>query len=101
MEERELGPGSDENDTRPGTDAGRRGGGLGLLRGQLGEELARRPTDRAVELQLAADPRPDRMRDLFRGAEETQGAGDVEERLVERERLDERCELAEDLLHLP
>src|SRR5579859_5716117 len=69
---------------------------LAAGRGDLGHELRRRDPDRAGDalllLHLGADARGDRGG----GSQPAQRAGDVEERLVQRERLDLGRDRAED-----
>jgi hypothetical protein len=69
---------------------------LGRLGGQLGDELRRGDADGAGELLLLPHGGPDGGRDRGAVPVEPTGPGDVEERLVEGQRLDERRERAED-----
>ncbi len=80
-----------------GLDAMRSGAGLGLDGGHLGEELVRRHADRARQAQSVDHRRTDLPADRRSGAEQCGGPGDVEERLIERQRLDERRERGEDV----
>ena len=73
--------------------------GLGRLRRQLGHELRRRHAHRAREPLLVQHRGPDLGADRGAVAVEPPGAGDVEEGLVERDRLDERREGREDRHH--
>ena len=63
--------------------------GLGQAGGELGDELRRRHAHRAGDALLVGDGVADPLRDPRRAAETTLRAGDVEERLVERERFDD------------
>ena len=71
----------------------RRLGGLG---GEFGEELVRRNPDRTGQSDLVEDALSNGRSDARSIAEGTPPAGDVEKRLVERQRFDQRCHLAED-----
>lgn len=73
---------------------------LGRHRCQLGQELAGGDAHRAAQLQLAPHLIAHMMSDLYAAAEQAQRAGDIEERLIERERFDERCHRLEDLVDL-
>ena len=77
-----------------------RGARLGGHRRQLGEELVGGDSDRAPEVELSGDVAPDAGCDLDTLTEQARGARDVEEGLVEGERLDERRVALEDLVHL-
>ena len=71
--------------------------GLGEVAGQLRQQLGGRDADRRGEAGLVAHPRADRDRAISGPVPcRRRGAGDVEERLVERDRLDERRERAQD-----
>ncbi len=73
---------------------------LGLDRGQLGEELVAGDADRAVEVEFVADRVADRSADRDAVAEQGERSRDVEERFVERQRLDDRRVPIEDLAHV-
>ena len=73
---------------------------LAQVRGDLGHQLGRRHADRRGQLQLIGDGAPDGDGDGGRVTEERLGAGHVEERLVDRDRLDERREASQDGHHL-
>ncbi len=66
--------------------------GLGVVAGQLGQQLVGGDADGGGQAGLGPDPGPDGGADLGAGAEQPDGAGDVEEGLVEGDRLDERGE---------
>ena len=74
--------------------------GLAPGRGELGDELAcsRRPTEQVMPCSSATRSRIS-CADLGGPAEPADRAGDVEERLVEGQRLDQRGDRAEDLHH--
>ena len=69
---------------------------LAAGRRELGDELGGRDADRAGQLQLRGDPAADLRGDRPRPAEQPDRAGDVEERLVQRQRLDEGRDVAQD-----
>ena len=73
--------------------------GLAAGGGELGDELRRRDADRAGDALLVGDPVADQLADLGRPAEPADRSGDVEEGLVERQRLDHRGDRPEDLHH--
>ncbi len=73
--------------------------GLGLGRGELRDELGRRDPDRARDAVRLVDLRPDRRTDDGRSPEPPPSARDVEERLVERERLHDWGHRPEDRHH--
>ena len=73
--------------------------GLGPPAGQLGDRDRPGHPDRAGDPLLVGDPGPDVLGDLQRAAETAGGPADVEERLVEGDRLDQRGDLPEDLHH--
>ena len=60
---------------------------LGLDRRQLGDELVGCHTDRASELEFGSHVGPDALRDLGAFTEQADRTADVEERLVQRQRL--------------
>ena len=70
---------------------------LAVVGGELRHELRRGDADRARHPDLALDVGPDLRGDLGRGPEQHRGARDVQERLVERDRLHERGVGAQDL----
>ena len=72
---------------------------LAAGRRQLGDELAARHPDRAGDALLVGHPVADQLADLGRPAEPADGPGHVEERLVQRQRLDQRRHRPEDLHH--
>ena len=75
--------------------------GLGEIAGELGEQLRGRDADRRREPGLGAHAPPDRRPRTRRPAPWMRDdAADVEERLVGRDRLDERRERTEDRHHL-
>ena len=91
VEERALGPGRD--DEQPV--------GLRQVARELGEELRRRDADRRGEPGLGADARAQqRARSRRRCPSSRRAPRDVEERLVDRELLDERRDRREDRHHL-
>ncbi len=69
--------------------------GLGDLRGDLGEVLCAGDADGDGKGQFVAHPSADRCGDLGRRAEEVGAACDVGESLVDRNRLDQRREVAQ------
>ena len=69
--------------------------GLGDLRRDLGEVLGGGDADRHGEAELVADAPADLGRDDGGRAEQVHGARDVEERLVDRDALDPRREVAQ------
>ena len=71
--------------------------GLAVVGRELRDELRGGDADRARHADLALDVGPDLRRDLGRGSEQHRGARDVQERLVERDRLHERGVGAQDL----
>ena len=73
--------------------------GFGVVAGQLGQELAGGHADGGGQAGLGPDAGPDGRPDLPAVAEEARPAGDVEERLVEGDRLDDRREGGEDPVH--
>ena len=74
--------------------------GLGEVARELGEELGGGDTDRHDEAGFVAHAAPDRRGDLGPGAEQAPRAAHVEEGLVDRELLDQRCDRLEDGHHL-
>ncbi len=74
--------------------------GLGDLRGDLGEVLRARRADGDRQPDLGADPRADPLADDLGRAEQVHRSGDVEERFVDRDALDQRREVAEHGHHL-
>ena len=74
--------------------------GLAPGRGELGHELGRGHPDRGGDALLVGDAAAQQLGDLGRPAEPADGSADVEERLVEGERLDQRGDRPEDL-HQP
>ena len=99
MEEGQFLIGTDLEHLGPGDRPRGRGLGLGRFGRQLGEELHPGDPDRAGESLLVQDPAAELVGDLHRRTEQPPGAPDIEERLVERDRLDERRERPEDLHH--
>ena len=73
--------------------------GLGQLAAELGDRRRGRDPHRAGDPLLVVDDRPQLLGDLERGAEPSGRTADVEERLVEREHLDQRRHPAEGLDH--
>ena len=73
--------------------------GLGPARGQLGQVGGGRDPDRAADALLVGDPGPQLLGHLRRAAQPAAGTGHVEERLVERHRLDQRGDRPEGLHH--
>ena len=73
--------------------------GLGPGRGELGDELGGGDPDRAGDALLVGDPVADQLRRSRPAAQPPHRAGDVEEGLVQRQRLDQRGDRAEDLHH--
>ena len=63
---------------------------LAVIRGKLGEELVVGDAGRRRELGFGADPGADFFRDLCRRGDALEIFGDIEIRLVERQRLDDR-----------
>src|SRR5262245_54548266 len=100
MEELELVPRHDLDHAASWEHALWRGPRLGSNRRQLGEELVGGHTDRAPEVELVADVVANATGDQCSVPEEARRPRDVEERLVERERLDERRVAVEDLPNL-
>ena len=70
---------------------------LGSDARHLGNELDRGDPDRAPQTLLGVDRLSQLVADLGPGTEETLRPGDVQERLVERQRFDQRRERGEDL----
>ena len=70
---------------------------LAVVGRELRHELRRSDADGARHADLALDVGPDLRGDLGRGPEQHRGARDVQERLVERDRLHERGVGAQDL----
>ena len=64
--------------------------GLGLLAGHLGEELGARDADGDRQPDLVTHPLAQPRADLHRRARHPAQPADVEERLVDRQRLDQR-----------
>ncbi len=64
--------------------------------GDLRDHLHRRDPDRDGELGLVAHGAAQRVADRARGSEQALGAGEIEERLVEREPLHDGREARED-----
>jgi hypothetical protein len=85
---------------RPGGRHDQQPVGLAPGRGELGQELGRRDADGAGEGELGRDPGPDLPGDLGRPPEQPLRPGHVEERLVDRERLDQGRHVAEEPHHL-
>ena len=75
--------------------------GLAQVGGHLGDELGRRHPDARREADLAAHRLADLPGDRLRGTEEGLAAGHVEERLVDRDLLEQRREPPEDLHDAP
>ena len=73
--------------------------GLGPPAGQLGHRDRPRDPDRAGDPLLVGDPGTDVLGDAQRTAQTAGGTGDVEERLVQRDRLHQGSDLPEDLHH--
>ena len=71
---------------------------FGRLAGQLGQQLARRNADRARQPELVEHPAAHGYRDFGTCAEEAQGTGQIEERLVERDPLDDGRECVENFV---
>ena len=71
--------------------------GLAHRRGDLRDVLRRGDADAARQARLFEDPSAQRTGDLARTPPQPPGAAHIEERLVDRERLDERSHVAEDL----
>ena len=69
---------------------------LAVRGGELGDELRRGDADRAGDLLFGAHALADELGDLLRRAEAATRSGDVEEGLVDTERLDERSDVIED-----
>jgi hypothetical protein len=74
---------------------------LPQVRGDLGNELRRRNPDAGRQADLLADGRLDPAGDPLRRAEERLAPGDVEERLVDRDLLEQRREPPQDLHDAP
>ena len=74
---------------------------MAALRGEFGEQLAACNAHRARQVQVQADTGTDRPADLLAVAEEPVTARDVQEGLVERNRLYERGEHLKDFVELP
>jgi hypothetical protein len=70
---------------------------LAILLQSLARNLFRCDPDAGGKPQLVRDARPQQHGDLDRGAEQPHAAAHVEERLVERERLDQRGHRPEDV----
>ena len=70
---------------------------LGGFRRELGQRLGGRHADRAIQPRFVADGPAQVPRDLRRSAEQTAGAGDVQERLIERDGLHVRRDRLEDV----
>ena len=70
--------------------------GLAHVGGDLGHELGARDADRGGELRLVADRLLEVAADRLAGAERPLAAGRVEERLVDRDRLDAVAEALQD-----
>ncbi len=79
----------DHDDTRTGLDSLGRRDRFRLDRGEFGQELVRRHPDRTGQRQLGSNVVANPRRDPRTGTEEPARTGDVEERLVQRERLHE------------
>ena len=73
--------------------------GLGDPARDLGEELRARDPHRDRQPDLVGHPRPQLRGDLHRRPDDLEQAADLEERLVDREALDERRGVAEDREH--
>ena len=73
--------------------------GLGEIARELRHELGARDPDRRHQSRLGENASPQRHGDLWRGAEQSTRPADVEERLVERERFDQRRHFAQDPHH--
>jgi hypothetical protein len=86
MKERELGPRVHDNQPV----------GLGDLRGDLGEVFRAGDADGDGQSQFVAHAPADGRGDLGRRAEEVRAACNVGERLVDRDPLDQRREVAQD-----
>ena len=87
----------EEGDVTPSAGTTQQPVGLAPVGRELGHELRRRDADRAGHADLALDVGADLRRDRGRRAEQRRGAAHVEERLVERDRLDERRVREQDL----
>ena len=74
--------------------------GLAQVRRDLGHELRRRDADRGGQPDLRPDVGLDPPGDRRAVAEQRRRPGDVEERLVDRDRLDQRREAPEDRHHV-
>ncbi len=73
--------------------------GLADTAGDLCQELRPRDTDRDRQSDLARHVDPQSRGDLGRCSREAQQAADIEKRLVDRDALDQRCHVIEDLEH--
>jgi hypothetical protein len=73
---------------------------FGAAGGELGDVFGRGGADGRAQSGLAVDPLAQSRADLPGGAEQLQGARDIQERLVDRKRLDQRRDLSEELHHL-
>ena len=99
VQEPELVGRIDDHHAASGPGPGRRSPGLGRLRRQLGQELHPGHPDRTGQALLVEHPLSDRPGDRRAVAVEAPDPGDVEERLVEGDRLDQRGQVAEDRHH--
>ena len=73
---------------------------FGRDRRQLGEELAGRHTHRTVQVELLQHLLAQVLRDVHAAPEKSDRASHIEERFIQRERLYERRDGLEDLVHL-
>ena len=55
----------------------------------------------ALQMQLVVHPASQALRDVSRRAEQAHCTGDVDERLVETDRLDHGRDVGQDLMQLP
>lgn len=69
--------------------------GFLLFGGEFGEEFVRGDTDGAGEIKARFEFVFDRVGDVFSGAEEVKGGGDIEERFVDRGDFNEGSEVVE------
>ncbi len=93
-------PGTTSTTPTPGSTRSGVAAWFGLDRRELGEELVGGDPDRAAELELVTHVGANALGDLRALAEQAQGAGDVEERLVERQGFDQGRVSTEDLVDL-
>ncbi len=100
VQEQQLSPGQHLDHAAALSDPVGCGDRLGGDRGQLGQELVGSDTDGTSQLQFVPHPLADRAGDDHARTVQTQTAGDVEKRLVECQRFDERGDRGEDAVHV-